>query len=201
MNTIEKQECYYDVVVIGAGPTGLLLACELKLNGINVALIERRAHGTTGESRAPGINARTMEIFKMRGLSEKFKNIGKSLPAILFSGIPMNPKAIDPEWPDALILPQHQTERLLAERATELGVAMYWSTELIHFRQDSNGVDVLIQSGEKLETLNTLYVAGCDGGHSVVRRICGAAFDGLDPISHWIVADVELMCQRLQICL
>lgn len=192
MTTIEKQESYHDVIVVGAGPTGLMLACELKLQGIDVALIERRAHGTAGESRAPGINARTMEIFRMRGLAESFQKLGMSLPAVLFSGMPMNPKAIDPKWPDALILPQHYTERLLAERATELGVCMYWSTELLHFKQDINGVDVLIQSDGQVKTLKTLYVAGCDGGHSAVRKISGVSFNGVDPISHWVVADVKL---------
>lgn len=192
MNSIEKQERYHDIVVVGAGPTGLMLACELKLKGINVALIERRAHGTSGESRAPGINARTMEIFEMRGLAEDFKKLGMILPAVLFAGMPMNPKALDPGWPDALILPQHHTERLLTERATELGVCMYWSAELLHFKQDEDGVDILIQSGGEVESLKVLYVAGCDGGHSVVRRILGISFNGVDPLSHWLVADVEL---------
>lgn len=182
----------YDVIVAGAGPTGLMLACELKLQGVNVAVFERRAHGTTGESRAPGINARTMEIFRMRGLADKFEQIGQPMKAVLFSGILMAPKALDPDWPDALILPQHHTERLLAEQALKLGVAFHWSTELIYFKQSPDVVDVFVQQAGQMEKYTAQYLAGCDGGNSVVRKICGESFTGLDPVSHWIVADVQL---------
>lgn len=189
MTAIEKS---YDIIVAGAGPTGLMLACELKLMGLNVAILERRAHGTTGESRAPGINARTMEIFKMRGLAEKFEYLGKSLQAVLFSGMPMNPKAIDSEFPDALILPQHQTERILAERAIELGVDIHWSTELLYFHQNSEVVDIFVQQDEQMKNFTAKYLAGCDGGNSVVRKLCGETFTGEDPLSDWVVADVQL---------
>ena len=145
-----------------------------------------------GESRAPGINARTMEVFRMRGLAEKFEEAGHALPFVLFSSMPMNPKSIDPEWPNALILPQHHTERLLMERANELGVAVHWATELIHFNQSSEGVKVLVKENGELVNYHSKYLTGCDGGNSAVRRLCGESFTGDDPVSHWIVADVEL---------
>lgn len=189
MNKIEKS---YDVIVAGAGPTGLMLACELKLLGAKVAVLERRAHGTTGESRAPGINARSMEVFGMRGLAEKFKELGQPLRAVLFSGVPMNPKALDPDFPDALILPQHQTERLLAERATELGVEIFWSTELLYFNQNETEVEIFAQQNGEVKNYKAKYLAGCDGGNSAVRRLCGESFTGEDPLSHWVVADVYL---------
>lgn len=189
---MNKTEKIYDVIVAGAGPTGLMLACELKLLGAKVAVLERRAHGTTGESRAPGINARSMEVFRMRGLSEKFEKLGKPLPAVLFSGVPMNPKALDPDFPDALILPQHQTERLLAERATELGVEIIWSTELLYFNQNKTDVEIFAQQNGEVKNYKAKYLAGCDGGNSIVRKLCGESFTGEDPLSHWIVADVYL---------
>lgn len=183
---------FLQVIIVGAGPAGLMLACELRLNGVEVVIIERRARGTIGESRAPGINARTMEIFSQRGLAEQFRAKGRALSAVLFSGLPMDPEAIDPGWPGALILPQHETERILAERAKELGVAIRWSTELVHLTQDHTGVELFVQTAGKVTTLRAQYVAGCDGGHSVVRRACGTRFDGDDPLSHWLVADVQL---------
>lgn len=189
MNLIEES---YDVIVAGGGPTGLTLACELKLQGAKVAILERRSHGTTGESRAPGINARTMEVLKMRGLSEKFEQLGHPLKVVLFSGMPMNPKDSDPDFPDALILPQHQTERLLAERAVELGVDFHWATEIIYFNQTEQDVAVFAEQDGVVKQFSAKYLAGCDGGNSAVRRFCGETFTGEDPVSHWVVADVKL---------
>lgn len=176
------------VIVVGAGPTGLMLACELRLMGASVEVIERRSANTTGESRAPGINARTMEIFAMRGLDARIRERGRVLPTVLFSGIPMK---LGDDWPRALILPQHETERLLAARAAELGVPIHWSTKLLHLTQDENEVSLLVDGGE-VRSLRASYVVGCDGGHSEVRRSVGARFDGDDPLSHWVVADAQL---------
>src|SRR5881392_3220026 len=119
------------VVVAGAGPTGLMLACELRLGGVDVVVVERRAAGTVGESRAPGINARSLEVFRQRGLADEFLGRGKILPGVLFSGLPMAPHRCDPDWPSALILPQHETERILISRAAELGVRFLWSTSVV----------------------------------------------------------------------
>ncbi len=189
---MNKTEKLYDVIIAGGGPTGLMLACELKLAGAEVAVFERRPHGTTSESRAPGINARSMENFRMRGMAEEFEKHGNPLKAVLFSGMLMMPKMLDPDFPDALILPQHQTERILAKKATELGVEIHWSTELIHFTQGKNQVSVIAQQNGETKEFNAKYLAGCDGGNSAVRRLCGESFTGEDPISHWIVADVKL---------
>ncbi|WP_180903414.1 FAD-dependent monooxygenase [Martelella soudanensis] len=187
MNNIRGSQ----VTVVGAGPTGLMLACELKLLGVNVTVVERRSTGT-GESRAPGINARTMEIFGQRGLADLFLEKGRPLPAVLFSGIPMFPGEIEACWPDALILPQHETERILTDRAIELGVAIEWGAELLHFSQDAGNVKMLVQTRDGIQQLHADYLVGCDGGHSTVRRLCGATFHGDDPVSHWVVADVQL---------
>ncbi|MFE3172905.1 FAD-dependent monooxygenase [Amycolatopsis sp. NPDC059090] len=180
------------VVVAGAGPTGLMLACELRLVGVEVVMVERRAAGTAGESRAPGINARSMEVFSQRGLADAFLSLGKPLPGVLFSGLPMAPHEVDPDWPSALILPQHQTERILAERAAELGVRFLWSTSVANVRQDDEGVEVFAEGAAGKTAIRAEYLVGCDGGHSAVRKICGVPFPGDDPVSYWVVGDVRL---------
>ncbi|ADJ47385.1 3-(3-hydroxy-phenyl)propionate hydroxylase [Amycolatopsis mediterranei S699] len=180
------------VVISGAGPTGLMLAAELRLGGVDVVVVERRAAGTVGESRAPGINARSMEVFTQRGLGEEFLNRGKVLPGVLFSGIPMAPHALDPGWPSALILPQHETERILAARAVELGVRFLWSTAVVDLNQDDDGVEVFVEGPSGPAGIRAGYLVGCDGGHSTVRRICEVPFPGDEPESFWVVGDVRL---------
>ncbi|MEV6767265.1 FAD-dependent monooxygenase [Nocardia sp. NPDC051030] len=180
------------VVIAGAGPTGLMLAAELRLGGIDVVVVEKRPAGTVGESRAPGINARSMEVFAQRGLAEEFRSRGKVLPGVLFSGIPMAPHKLDPDWPAALILPQHETERILAARAVELGVRFLWSTAVAGFEQDEEGVEVLLEGPSGVASLRADYLVGCDGGHSVVRKISEIPFPGDEPVSFWVVGDVHL---------
>lgn len=182
----------YAVIIAGAGPTGLMLACELKLMGVDVAVFERREQGTTGASRAPGIHSRTMEILAMRGLADRFRQAGTSLPFVLFSGMPMHPKSMDPGWPDGLILPQHQTETFLLERALALGVVVHWSTELLYFQQEASEVTLWVKEQGAVKTFRAQYLAGCDGGSGVVRKLCGEPFSGEDAVSHWLVADVQL---------
>ncbi|WP_435593599.1 FAD-dependent monooxygenase [Nocardia sp. bgisy118] len=180
------------VVIAGAGPTGLMLAAELRLAGVDVVVVERRAAGTVGESRAPGINARSLEILTQRGLGEEFVSRGKVLPGVLFSGIPMAPRDLDPGWPSALILPQHHTERILAARAVELGARFAWATAVVDLRQDDDGVEVFVEGPSGPATICADYLVGCDGGHSAVRRICDIPFPGDEPLSWWVVGDVRL---------
>ncbi|WP_431953890.1 FAD-dependent monooxygenase [Nocardia lijiangensis] len=188
----ETSKLQTQVVIAGAGPTGLMLAAELRLRGIEVVVVERRPAGTVGESRAPGINARSVEIFAQRGLAEEFRNRGKILPAVLFSGLPMAPHRFDPDWPTALIVPQHETERILTARAVELGVRIVWSTAVADLRQDDDGVEVLLDGQDGPASIRADYLVGCDGGHSTVRRICGIGFPGDEPVSSWVVGDVRL---------
>ncbi|QIS21358.1 FAD-dependent monooxygenase [Nocardia terpenica] len=180
------------VVIAGAGPTGLVLASELRLGGVDVVVVERRASGTVGESRAPGINARSVEVFRQRGLADEFLGRGKTLPGVLFSGLPMAPQRIDPDWPAALILPQHETERILAARAAELGVRFVWSTAVAGVHQDGEGVDVTIEGAMGSAVIRARYLVGCDGGRSAVRKLCRIPFPGDEPVSDWVVADVAL---------
>jgi 2-polyprenyl-6-methoxyphenol hydroxylase-like FAD-dependent oxidoreductase len=180
------------VVVVGAGPTGLMLAGELKLAGVDVVVAERRPTGTVGESRAPGIQARTMEVFEQRGLHPQFLDRGRVMPAVLFSGIAMYPGQFDPEWPTGLILAQHETERSLGGWAAELGVPILWSTEVVDVRPEGDGVDVVVDGESGPKTLRAEFVVGCDGGRSAVRKACAIPFAGDDAVSHWLVADARL---------
>ncbi|MFN6548609.1 FAD-dependent monooxygenase [Mycolicibacterium nivoides] len=179
-------------IVVGAGPTGLMLACELKMAGVDVLVIEQRQTGTVGESRAPGLQAHTLEIFDQRGLLDRFLQLGRRLPFALFATIPMSPSDHDPDWPGGLILPQHETERILASRANELGVRILWSTTLLGLHQDEQGVAVVIDDGHRWTTMRCEYLVGCDGGRSTVRSSAAIAFPGEDACSHWLVADAHL---------
>jgi 2-polyprenyl-6-methoxyphenol hydroxylase-like FAD-dependent oxidoreductase len=180
------------VVIAGAGPVGLMLAAELRLGGIEVLVVERRPAGTVGESRAPGINARSVEVFDQRGLADTFRAAGHPLSGVMFSGILLDPQAIDPGWPEALILPQHRTERILAARAAELGARIQWSTELTGIAQDQDGVEVQMLSAHGPERMRAAYLVGCDGGHSAVRKSSGIEFPGLPGETWWVVGDLDL---------
>jgi 2-polyprenyl-6-methoxyphenol hydroxylase-like FAD-dependent oxidoreductase len=177
---------------VGAGPTGLMLAGELKLTGVDVVVAERRPTGTVGESRAPGIQARTMEIFEQRGLHQQFLDRGRVLPGVLFSGMALYPGQFDPGWPAGLILAQHETERILGGWAAELGVPILWSTAVVDVRPGGDGVDVLVDSESGPATIRADFVVGCDGGRSTVRKACSIPFGGDDAVSHWLVADARL---------
>jgi 2-polyprenyl-6-methoxyphenol hydroxylase-like FAD-dependent oxidoreductase len=164
----------------------------LRLGGVEVVVVERRAAGTVGESRAPGINARSLEVFRQRGLAEEFLSRGRTLPGVLFSGLPMAPHEVDPDWPAALILPQHETERILGARAAELGVRFRWSAAVTDLDQHDDGVDVLVETPTGAARIQADYLVGCDGGRSAVRKMCAIPFPGDEPVSWWVVGDVRL---------
>jgi len=180
------------VVVAGAGPVGLMLASELRLAGIDVLVVEQRPTGTTGESRAPGLNARTMEILDQRGMGAAIRAQGKPLSAVMFAGIPMDPHEHDPDWPDGWILPQYETERILAARAIELGADIQWSTAVTGLVQDERGVEVQLRTANGTDVVRGQYLVGCDGGHSAVRKASGIDFPGLAPETWWVVGDLDL---------
>jgi len=180
------------VIIAGAGPVGLMLAAELRLAGINVLVVEQRPAGTIGESRAPGINARTMEIFAQRGLADEFRSRGKELPFVVFAAIPMDPRSVDPDWPAALILPQHETERILLARAEELGARIRWSAAATRVEQDGDGVTLQIETTTGTETVRGTFLVGCDGGRSTIRTSSAIPFPGLAPQTWWVVGDLDL---------
>jgi 2-polyprenyl-6-methoxyphenol hydroxylase-like FAD-dependent oxidoreductase len=176
------------VVIAGGGPTGLMLACELKLAGVDVLVLERLA-GPSGESRAGGIHARTMEILDQRGLLGPFLAEGRVLQAGHFGGLWLDFAGFETRYPYLLAILQRRIERLLEARAAELGVRLRREVEVVGLRQDADGVDIETGRGE---SIRACYLVGCDGGRSVVRRLAGIDFPGTPATMTAILGDVEL---------
>ncbi|MEV5183612.1 FAD-dependent monooxygenase [Streptomyces werraensis] len=181
-----------DVVVAGAGPTGLMLACELRLAGADVVVVERLA-GRTGESRAGGIHSRTLEVLDQRGVLDRFLAEGQLQPVGHFSGLYVDFDESESRHPYPLMILQSAVERLLEEWAVELGVRIRWSAPVNDVRQDADGVTVgLDTQGAASATLRARYLVGCDGGRSTVRKLAGIGFPGTEPTMTALVGDVEL---------
>jgi 3-(3-hydroxy-phenyl)propionate hydroxylase len=177
-----------DVVIAGAGPTGLMLACELRLAGVDVVVAERLAE-RTGESRAGGIHSRTLEVLDQRGVLDRFLAEGELQPVGHFSGLYLDFDESESRHPYPLMILQSAVERLLEEWATELGVRMCWSSEVSGIRQDGTGVTVDLGAAG---ALRARYLVGCDGGRSSVRKLAGIDFPGTEPTMTALIGDVEL---------
>jgi 3-(3-hydroxy-phenyl)propionate hydroxylase len=181
-----------DVVIAGAGPTGLMLACELRLAGADVVVAERLAE-RTGESRAGGIHSRTLEVLDQRGVLDRFLAQGELQPVGHFSGLYLDFDESESRHPYPLMILQSTIERLLEEWAAELGVRMRWSSPVSGIRQDETGVTVeLGAEGAEPATLRARYLVGCDGGRSTVRKLAGIDFPGTEPTMTALIGDVEL---------
>jgi 2-polyprenyl-6-methoxyphenol hydroxylase-like FAD-dependent oxidoreductase len=176
------------VVIAGAGPTGLMLACELRLAGVEVLLLDR-ADGRSGQSRAGGLHARTLEILDQRGIVEEFLRIGRPVDAGHFAGIRLDLSRLDTRYPYVLALVQTRIEALLEQRAAELGVRVGWSAEVTGLAQDDSGVTVHARG---FGPIRADYLVGCDGGRSTVRGLAGIGFTGTGPTVRSMLADVEL---------
>ncbi|MCG3039468.1 rifampin monooxygenase [Streptomyces sp. S1A] len=165
-----------DVIIAGAGPTGLMLACELRLHGVRVVVLEREAE-PTGVVRALGLHVRSIEVMDQRGLLDRFLAHGRQYPVGgFFAGIPKpSPERLDTAHPYVLGIPQPVTDRLLAERAAELGAEIRRGREVTGLEQDEEGVTVELADGTRLRSR---YAVGCDGGRSTVRKLLGVGFPG-----------------------
>ncbi|WP_256105689.1 FAD-dependent monooxygenase [Streptomyces sp. ODS05-4] len=165
-----------DVLVVGGGPTGLMLAAELKLAGVGVVVLERLT-APTGQSRGQGLHARSVEIMDMRGLLDRFRAVSKEFAVGgLFGGIVKPwPATLDTAHPYGLATPQPVTEKLLEERARGLGVELRRGCEVTGLSQDEDGVSVETADGARLRAR---YAVGCDGGRSAVRALLGVGFPG-----------------------
>jgi 2-polyprenyl-6-methoxyphenol hydroxylase-like FAD-dependent oxidoreductase len=188
-----------DVLIVGAGPTGLVLALWLTRLGVRVRLIDKTAEpGTT--SRALAVQARTLELYRQVGLADAIADTGvKVTRASLWAGgvraatIPLGRLgAGQSPFPYALIYPQDAHERLLIERLGALGVTVERPTELVHFAQDAAGVRAVLKRPDgREETCDAAYLAGCDGAHSTVRTTLAVGFPGGTYTGLFYVADVD----------
>ena len=177
------------VVIAGGGPTGLMLAGELALAGIDVVIVERRASQDVDGSRAGGLHSRTIEVLDQRGIAERFLSAGKEHPAVGFAGTVLDISDFPTRHNYVLALWQSRFEPILADWVGALGVPTFRSCEVVGFAQDDTGVDVEV-SGDT--SLRAEYLVGCDGGRSLIRRAAGIDFPGLDPSTSWMIAEVEM---------
>jgi 3-(3-hydroxy-phenyl)propionate hydroxylase len=178
-----------DVVIAGGGPVGLMLACELRLAGVDVLVLERLTERAP-QSKALGMHARTLEVLDQRGIVDRFLEGHKRAPTTHFAGLrPLEFDDTDTRHPYMLVIPQAHTERLLAERAAELGVEIRYGTEVTGLAQDGDGVDVEVSDGAPLRAR---YLVGCDGSRSTVRRLLGVDFPGTAATLTAMIADVAL---------
>jgi 3-(3-hydroxy-phenyl)propionate hydroxylase len=177
------------VVIAGAGPTGLMLAAELMLAGIDVVVVERRATQELDGSRSGGLHARTIEVLDQRGVADRFLAEGQAMQVQAFGGVPLDISDFPTRHNYGLALWQSHFERILADWVSELGVPIVREREVTGFVQDDTGVDVELSDGGRLRAQ---YLVGCDGGRSVVRRAAGIEFAGWDPTTSWLIAEVEM---------
>ncbi len=177
------------VVVVGGGPTGLMLAGELALAGVDVAIVERRDSQELAGSRAGGLHSRTIEVLDQRGIADRFLAEGQAAQVAAFAGTPLDISDFPTRHPYGLGLWQNHIERLLAEWVDELAVPIHREREVTGFAQDDTGVDVELADGQ---SMRAEYLVGCDGGRSVVRKAAGIEFPGWDPTTSFLIAEVEL---------
>jgi 2-polyprenyl-6-methoxyphenol hydroxylase-like FAD-dependent oxidoreductase len=177
------------VVIAGGGPTGLMLAGELALAGVDVAIVERRPSQDLTGSRAGGLHARTIEVLDQRGIADRFLSQGQVAQVAGFSFIPLDISDFPTRHNYGLGLWQNHIERILAGWVGELAVPIYRGREVTGFAQDDTGVDVELSDGR---SLRAEYLVGCDGGRSLVRKTAGIEFPGWDPTTSSLIAVVEM---------
>jgi 2-polyprenyl-6-methoxyphenol hydroxylase-like FAD-dependent oxidoreductase len=178
------------VVIAGGGPTGLMLAGELTLAGVDVVIVERRTTQDLDGSRAGGLLSRTIEVLDQRGIAERFLSAGRTYPALGFATIALDISDVPTRHNYTLGLWQSHFERILAGWVIdELGVPILHDREVVGFTQDDTGVDVGLDGDA---SLRAQYLVGCDGGRSVVRKAAGIDFVGLDASTSWMIAEFEM---------
>jgi len=177
------------VVIAGGGPTGLMLAGELALAGVDAAIVERRASQDLAGSRAGGLHSRTIEVFDQRGIADRFLSQGQVAQVAGFASVRLDISDFPTRYNYGLALWQNHIERILAGWVGELAVPIYRGREVTGFAQDDTGVDVHLADGQPLRAQ---YLVGCDGGRSLVRKAAGIEFPGWDPTTSALVAEVEM---------
>src|SRR4030088_1369215 len=176
----------YAVVVVGGGPTGLMLAGELALAGVDVAIVERRPNQELAGSRAGGLSSRTLEVFDQRGIVDRFLAEGQIAQVAGFAVMRLDISDFPTRHNYVLALRQKHIDRMLAGCVSELAVPIYRSRELTCFAQDDTGVTIELSDGA---SLRASYLVGCDGGRSLVRKAAGIEFRGWDATTSSILAE------------
>jgi 3-(3-hydroxy-phenyl)propionate hydroxylase len=177
------------VVIAGGGPAGMMLAAELALAKVDVAIVERRPDHELGDSRAGGIHSRTIELLDQRGVAERFLEAGQTVQVGTFGTTVMDMSDFPSRHPYTLALFQDKIERIMGEWIAELPVRVHHGREVTGFAQDDDGVDVHTSDGEPLRAR---YLVGSDGGRSLIRKAAGIGFPGLEPTRSNLIAEVEM---------
>lgn len=180
------------VIIVGAGPTGLTLATELRRGGVEVVLLERRPHRGVDGSRAAGMQPRTIEMLDQRGVADRFLAVGPQSNLGNFAGVLLNYSVLPSRFPYAINILQAETEQILENMAGELGVSVRWSREVTGVRDTDEGVVVTVEGPAGTETVSGSYLVGCDGGRSAVRKLMDVGFPGTDATMMCLIGDVEL---------
>jgi 3-(3-hydroxy-phenyl)propionate hydroxylase len=177
------------VVIAGAGPTGMMLAAELTLAGVDVAIVEQRATPDLLNLRSGGLHARSIEELDQRGVADRFLSAGTPMQVAFYSMIPLDISDFPTRYPHGLALWQNRFEEILAEWIAELSVPIYRGAPVTGCTQDDDGVDVHLAGGE---SVRAQYLVGCDGGRSTIRKVVGIEFPGWDASASSLVAVVEM---------
>jgi 3-(3-hydroxy-phenyl)propionate hydroxylase len=177
------------VVIAGGGPTGLMLAGELALAGIDVAIVERRPSQDLAGMRSRGLHSRTIEVLDQRGIADRFLAEGQAMQVQSFAGARLDISDFPTRHNYGLALSQDHFERILAAWVAELGVPVAREIEVTGFAQDDTGVDVEVSEGRPFRAG---FLVGCDGGRSLIRKAAGIDFPGWDPTVSSLIAEVEL---------
>ena len=176
------------VVIAGGGPTGMMLAAELALAKVDVAVVERRPDHVLAGSRAGGFHSRTIEVLDQRGVADRFLAEGTVAQAAMLAATVLDMSDFPTRHPYSLGIWQNQIERILAAWIAELPVRVYYESEVTGFAQDDTGVDVERSDDQPLRAQ---FLVGCDGGRSVIRKAAGIEFPGWDPTRSNLIAEVE----------
>lgn len=183
------------VLVVGAGPTGLMLAAELALRGVACHVLEKRGQ-ESNLTRAFGVHARTLEQLDMRGLADTLVTQGIQVaevrPTFGWTSVRLPMRHPESRFPFVLIVPQARTETMLTERVRAQGVEIVRGAKVVDVREDGDGVEVTIEGPDGTRTERAGYVIGCDGAHSQVRQSMGVGFSGSTYATHIMLADLRL---------
>jgi 3-(3-hydroxy-phenyl)propionate hydroxylase len=177
------------VVTAGGGPTGLMLAAELKLAGVDVVVVERRTSQDLDGKRAGGLHSRTIEVLDQRGVAERFLSEGQTHPFVGYAGTFLDISDFPTRHNYILALWQNRIEPILAEWVEELGVPILRGREVEGFAEDDTGVEVELSDDT---TIRAEYLVGCDGGRSLIRKTAGIEFAGWDASASFMIAEVEM---------